>query len=89
MAEVSDYLGRLRENLTDAGCSQESIQACVSLARAERTPELLRLLSRHRKTLLDAVHRGQKQIDCLDYLIYQIEKQHHETYRRNFTWKKH
>lgn len=28
----------------------------------------------HRKGLLDKVHEGEKQIDCLDYLVFQIER---------------
>ena len=32
------------------------------------------VLSSHRKDLLDALHACQTQIDCLDYLAWQIEK---------------
>ena len=28
---------------------------------------------------LDALHENERRIDCLDYLIYQIEKQYKET----------
>ena len=44
------------------------------MTQGERTAEVLRILSRHRRTLLDTVHLGEKQIDCLDYLVYQMEK---------------
>lgn len=33
-----------------------------------------RLLGKHRDTLLDTMHREQKRIDCLDYLLYQMKK---------------
>ena len=36
--------------------------------------ELLRLLSDHRRHLLDCLHREERRIDCLDYLVYQLEK---------------
>lgn len=36
--------------------------------------ELLKRLESHRKGLLDKVHEGEKQIDCLDYLVFQIER---------------
>ena len=36
--------------------------------------EELQILSRHRKTLLDRIHREERKIDCLDYLVYQIEQ---------------
>ena len=37
----------------------------------------MRVLSRYRKSLLDAVHQNEKRIDCLDYLLYSLEKQNH------------
>lgn len=74
MPEASDTQGILRQNLIDAGCDQELVQRCFALAQGEKTTELLRVLSRHRQTLLDTVHLRQKQIDCLDYLVYKLKK---------------
>ena len=75
MAEASDTQGILRQNLIDAGCDQDTVQQCMELAQGKKTAEMKRILARHRQTLLDTVHAGQKQIDCLDYLVYHIEKQ--------------
>ena len=75
MPEASDAQAILRENLKDAGCDQDMICRCEVLAQGEKRGELMRALSLHRKALLDAVHENQRRIDCLDYLIYQIEKQ--------------
>ena len=36
--------------------------------------EQLRLLRQHRAALLDRLHVSQRQIDCLDYLIYHMEE---------------
>ena len=36
--------------------------------------EALRLLTAHRRHLLDTLHQEQKRIDCLDYLVYQMRK---------------
>ena len=66
MPEASDTQGILRQNLIDAGCDQELVQRCVALTQGERTAEVLRILFRHRQTLLDKVHQGETQIDCLD-----------------------
>ena len=38
--------------------------------------ELLKLLSVQRKTLVNRLHASQRQIDCLDYLIYEIKQEH-------------
>ena len=75
MPEASDAQAILRENLKDAGCDQDMICRCEVLAQGEKKAELMRALSLHRQTLLDAVHENERRIDCLDYLIYQIGKQ--------------
>ena len=74
MAEASDALGSLHQNLIDAGCSHALVKQCIALAQENKPNELLPLLSRHRRSLLDGIHQWEKQIDCLDYLIYQLEK---------------
>ena len=75
MAEASDVQGILYQNLMDAGCDREMVQQCMALSQSGKMSELLRQLAGHRKTLLNAVHRNQKQLDCLDYLVYQTEKE--------------
>ena len=75
MAEASDTEGILRQNLIDAGCDSGIVQQCMELARGQRTGEMKRILTRHRRTLLDTVHQNEKRIDCLDYLVYRLEKQ--------------
>ncbi len=77
MAEATDSI--LRQNLLDAGCGWDTVQRCMELVKKREDAELLRLLSRHRRELLDEVHQAEKRIDCLDYLIYQIEKQKNGT----------
>ena len=54
----------------------------MELARGQRTAEMKRILTRHRRTLLDTVHAEQKKIDCLDYLFYKMEKDEHPKGRR-------
>lgn len=74
MAEASDARELFRQNLIDAGCGQEVVSRCMELREQQNTAQLMRVLARHRRSLLDRVHAGQKQIDCLDYLIYWMEK---------------
>ena len=61
----------LRQNLVDAGCDPVQIEAFERLA-AEG--DRVDLLETHRKDLLDRLHKSQRQIDCLDYLLYQLRK---------------
>ena len=79
MPEASDKQAILRENLKDAGCDPDMIRRCEALAQSEKQGELMRVLSLHRRVLLDAVHENERRIDCLDYLIYQLEKQSKKT----------
>jgi hypothetical protein len=59
-------------NLQDADCSQEMIQQFLQ----ERDPEKrLRLLSVHRRHLLDGIHDGQRKLDILDYLIFIMKQE--------------
>lgn len=73
MAEASDQKGILLQNLQDAGCDTGTISECISLADKKQEARLLRLLSHHKSILLDAVHKNQERIDCLDFLVYQIK----------------
>jgi hypothetical protein len=76
MSEASDTMGILHQNLVDAGCSKDLIETCMELAKANKWKRLLPLLAKQRINLLDSVHDGQKQIDCLDFLVYRINKKH-------------
>lgn len=62
------------QNLKDAGCGEAAIQAFIENLREEKVSEGLKLLAAHRRSLLDDIHKEQKQIDCLDYLVYTMEK---------------
>ena len=89
MPEASNKQTILRENLKDAGCKLDMIQHCEVLIQSEKQDELMQVLSLHRRALLDAVHENERRIDCLDYLVYQLEKQSKKKQsRRNFSWKK-
>lgn len=62
------------QNLRDAGCSEDSIECCMACLDGNKKAKLLKRLENHRKDLLNKVHEGEKQIDCLDYLVYQINR---------------
>ena len=62
------------ENLRDAGCDDGMIERYREIAADSEPcgPELIRLLTPHRKALLDALHADQAKLDCLDYLLFQL-----------------
>ena len=61
-------------NLKDAGCSQEVIDSFIDGYQDKSPQELIDILRCHRCGLLEKLHHDQKQIDCLDYLIFNIKK---------------
>lgn len=58
-------------NLTDAGCDINLAEHYADSKSEKEKDDILKL---QRKKLLDNLHKCQKQIDCLDYLIYSEQK---------------
>lgn len=63
----------LRRCLADAGCDEALTAECLRRFREGTLSEMLPKLTEHRKCVLSDVRRGQKQIDCLDYLTNKIK----------------
>lgn len=62
----------ITQNLKDAGCGPEMITEFF--AKSGKEEEQLKLLEKQRTELLDRVHKEEKRIDCLDYLVYQMKR---------------
>lgn len=76
MASITDdRIFRVRRNLSDAGCDGSFIEKFLLLEQRGQKKEQLRLLAQHRLALLEDLHRDQYRIDCLDYLVYTMEKE--------------
>ncbi len=63
------------QNLIDAGCGQEFIAEFMETLRKNNISKDLKLLQAHRRLLVDNLHKEQKRIDCLDYLVYRMTKE--------------
>ena len=63
------------ENLQDAGCDKAWIMQFLELVKAGQIKEQFAWLAKYRNFLLECLHKRQKQLDCLDYLIYTLKKQ--------------
>lgn len=61
-------------NLKDAGCDEATIRQFLNCLKNDDIKAGKRILCEHRKSLLGSVHNGEKQINCLDYFIYQLNK---------------
>ena len=61
------------QNLKDADCSDEFAKEFFELKKRGCVKMLVQMLYRHKNQLLNSLHCFQKKIDCLDYLIFQID----------------
>ncbi len=65
----------LIQNLLDAGCGGETAAQFLGCLDKGDLQKAMKLLERQRSALLESVHEGQRKIDCLDYLVYQMNRQ--------------
>lgn len=65
----------LVQNLKDTGMPAEDIARFLTCRAAQDLQAALRILARQRDSLLDQVHAGEKKIDCLDYLVYRLQRE--------------
>ena len=63
----------IRQNLIDAGFDEQLIKQFISLHAEHKIEEILSLLSKQRKNLLDGVHAEERKIYCLDYLVNKLK----------------
>ena len=62
------------QTLKDVGCEEGFIQNFMELKKSNQQNAALSLLKNWRNTLLDRLHKNQHQLDCLDYLLWQMER---------------
>lgn len=74
MTDASKKETDLLRNLKDAGCDAGTIRTFFQLGQENKTMQQKRLLSGRRKLLVQALHEDQKKIDCLDFLIFSLER---------------
>lgn len=64
----------LKESLTDCGFQEEMRRQYFQYAHQNRTDDLLRLLYRQRKILMDDLHMVQRRVDTVDFIIHSIQQ---------------
>lgn len=65
---------KLIRNLQDAGCTRQTIEDFLRSHSLKSIAGQKNILTAQRKKLLDDVHRDQRRLDCLDYLIFHLKK---------------
>lgn len=75
MAQANDRYSVIIQNLIDSGIDETIAEKYTQQLLDGNFSETIGFLRKHRKTLLDEVHKNQQQIDCLDFLLYQLGKE--------------
>lgn len=61
--------------MTDCGCDDAKTKAFLALKENCCTESCIRYLKRHRKQLMEQIHQMGHQVDCVDYMIRELEKE--------------
>ena len=62
------------ENLKDAGCCEWDIANFLEQYRKGNLKNGMKIIECCRKEILANIHEEQRKIDCLDYLVYEINR---------------
>ena len=63
------------QNLKDAGCGPQTIEEFLRLYRNGQVQDAIKMLRKHRCSLMDSLHESQGRVDCLDFLVWRMEKE--------------
>ncbi len=63
------------QNLKDAGCSVQTIEKVCRLYGNGQVHDAIKALRKHRCGLMDNLHESQERVDCLDFLVWRMEKE--------------
>ena len=64
----------LVQNLLDAGGDTAAAESFCALLENGTHAQQMKLLQQQRTILLECLHKSQRNLDCLDYLIYTLKK---------------
>ncbi len=65
----------LIQNLKDADCNQKTIEEVCRLYDSGQIQEAVKTLRKHRCSLMESLHESQEKVDCLDFLVWRMEKE--------------
>ena len=65
----------LIQNLKDADCKQKTIEEVCQLYDSGQIQDAVKTLRKHRCSLMESLHESQEKVDCLDFLVWRMEKE--------------
>lgn len=61
--------------MSDCGCDAVQTEEFLALKENCCTESCIRYLKRHRKQLMEQIHQREKKVECVDYIIRELEKE--------------
>ena len=68
-------LKRLKQNLSDAGCSSETAGDIIRMYEVGNMESAMLLMRKDRCRLMEEMHKCGRKVDCLDILIRTTEQE--------------
>lgn len=65
----------LQSSLKDCGFDEKDTKKYLEYASDRRRAEQIRLLRQQRKRLMENLHRAQRQVDTVDYMLRSVQEQ--------------
>ena len=78
MAEFRDSEKAVRQCLKDCGCDERTAEQFLAYGQEARRRDQIRHLNRRRRSLMDDLHENQKKVDCIDFMIRELERKRSE-----------
>lgn len=60
--------------MKDCGCTPKQSEEYLSLAEKGLTQDQIYFLKRHRNQVMNQLHAVTRQVDCIDYVLYELEQ---------------
>ncbi len=79
---------QIQKCLQDAGCSSQEIARFLSVYSRLSIDQRICLIRQFRLPLMEELHRVQKQVDCLDYLVNEMKREVSSYGKRSFNINK-
>lgn len=61
--------------MKDCGCTPEQSEEYLQLAEGGLTQDQVYFMKRHRNQMMDQLHTVTRQVDCIDFVIHELEQE--------------
>lgn len=66
---------KFRCYMKDCGCTPEQTEEYLKLAAESRAQDQIYFMKRHRNRIMSQLHLITRQVDCIDFVIHELEQE--------------